>query len=139
MVKGNVDCGGNETYQLWEDFVIDDFLGKVINHQGEVIKQTDPYCSVGVGEQAYNDRCDLGVVLLLGKFCPYLHDSVEDFGAAATKLYRFEQFGEYFHFEEIRREVVGYFIQFTDDCQHKRPLDRLFIHTQGVHLSLHQL
>lgn len=102
------------TNHLRENLIVHDFLRQVIDHEGKVIEQAYADRAIRICEQPYNNRCNLRFVLFVGKLRTNLHHGAKNLCTATAKFYRFQQFWEDLHLEEIGRKIISNLVKFTD-------------------------
>ncbi len=64
-MKSN-ECG--TSYHLWEDLVIDDLLGQIVNHQGQVVQQAHSQRTIRVAKEPNDHRRQFCIELVCRQF-----------------------------------------------------------------------
>lgn len=56
------------SYHLWEDLVIDDLLGQIVNHQWQVVQQAHSQGTIWVAKEPNDYRRQFCIELVCGQF-----------------------------------------------------------------------
>ena len=101
------------TDHLWEDLVINNFLGQVINHARQIFEQADSYSSIWIRKKSYYHWCDPRTIFVVRDLGSYLHYRSKYLWSPASKLYRLEKLRKDLHIEKLFRKIICHFIKLT--------------------------
>ncbi len=104
---------GGHIYHMREDLIVDKLLGQVVNHERQIVQQTDADRTVRAGKEPDDNRREPGFVLVLRELGAELHHQAKHARSTAAVLHRREELRQDLRPQKIVRQIIRDFINLT--------------------------